>query len=194
MPGGWRRKASRERCLNLAKVKKLSASISSFRRIFPFPAFPLFSLPVTGRFGSLHADAHMRPPVVVKVDKLRNLTFCVLPFLETLRPDIDPLCLDGSVHPFRHGIVGETVVLRHADGDVVCPELAHIQVAAVLYAPVRMVNQPFGIVPARLCNGHPEGFQREEGAERGGKRPACYLVGMAVGHQMQAAVSPSVSM
>ena len=71
-----------------------------------------------------------------------------------------------------------------------CPELAHIQVAAVLYAPVRMVDQPFGIVPARLCDGRPEGFQREEGAERGGKRPACYLVGMAVGHQMQAAASP----
>ena len=53
-----------------------------------------------------------------------------------------------------------------------------------------MVNQPFEIVPARLCDGHPEGFQREEGAERGGKRPACYLVGMAVGHQMQAAASP----
>ena len=53
-----------------------------------------------------------------------------------------------------------------------------------------MVNQPFEIVPARLCDGHPEGFQREEGAERGGKRPACYLVGMAVGHQMQAAAFP----
>ena len=82
------------------------------------------------------------------------------------------------------------VVLRHADGDVGFPELAHIQVAAVLYAPVRMVDQPFGIVPTRLCDGRPEGFQREEGAERGGKRPACYLVGMAVGHQMQAAASP----
>ena len=61
------------------------------------------------------------------------------------------------------------VVLRHADGDVGFPELAHIQVAAVLYAPVRMVDQPFGIVPARLYDGRPEGFQREEGAEREGK-------------------------
>lgn len=142
-----------------------------------------------GRVGSLHADAHMRPTVVVKVDKLRNLTFRVLPVLETLRLDIDPLCLDGSVHPLRHGVVGGPVVLRHADSDAVFLEFAHIQVAAVLYAPVRVVDQSFEIVPARLCDGHPEGFQREEGTERGGKRPAYYLVGIAVGHQMQVAAS-----
>lgn len=142
-----------------------------------------------GCFGSLHTDAHMRPPVVVKVDKLRNLTFCVLPVLETLRLDIDPLGLDGSVHPLRHGVVGGPVVLRHADGDVVFLEFAHIQVAAVLYSPVRMVDQSFEIVPSRLCDGHPEGFQREEGTERGGKRPAYYFVRIAVGHQMQVAAS-----
>lgn len=41
----------------------------------------------------------------------------------------------------RHGIVRRLMVFRNADGDVMLPEHLHIDITAVLYAAVGMVDQ-----------------------------------------------------
>lgn len=41
----------------------------------------------------------------------------------------------------RHGIVRRLMVFRNADGDVMLPEHLHIDITAILYAAVGMVDQ-----------------------------------------------------
>ena len=83
---------------------------------------------------SLHSDAHMRPLRVVEVDY--------------------------SLGPFRNGILKGITALCHADAHATLFEFRDILVAAVLTAPVGVMNEHSrrSVVYRRQC--HPEGFQR----------------------------------
>lgn len=75
-------------------------------------------LPVRDR-GSLHADAHVRPAVVVDVDEFGNALPGFPKVFKTVLLDIDALCLYSSVYTLCNGVVSRLVVLRHAYADMV---------------------------------------------------------------------------
>lgn len=85
-------------------------------------------------------NAYVRTVPVVKADVSAD---------DTARPvhvakqslTVDTRCLNDAVDPSRHGIVRRLMVFRNADGDVMLPEHLHIDITAVLYAAVGMVDQ-----------------------------------------------------
>ena len=59
--------------------------------------------------GCLHADARVRPPVVVEGDERGYALPCVLNALEALLA-VDDLRLENAVHTLGYGIVGGLVL------------------------------------------------------------------------------------
>lgn len=90
-------------------------------------------------------NAYVRTVPVVKADVSAD---------DTARPvhvakqslTVDTRCLNDAVDPSRHGIVRRLMVFRNADGDVMLPEHLHIDITAVLYAAVGMVDQSLRLV------------------------------------------------
>ena len=61
------------------------------------------------------------------------------------------------------------------------------RVAVVLYASVRVVDEPSQLVGRSLRDGHPEGLQRVFRLQRLGQAPAHYLMQVGIRHQVQVA-------
>ena len=106
----------------------------------------------------LHSDAHMRPLRVVEVDYSLQDRLAFRP-----RGDchfVKPFYLQDAIGPFRNGILKGITALRHADAHATLSEFRDILVAAVLTAPVGVMNEHSrrSVVYRRQC--HPEGFQR----------------------------------
>lgn len=101
----------------------------------------------------------MRSVVIIEVNELFYPESCLCNALEAFLL-VDNLRLDGSVHTFRNCIVSRLVVLCHADAYVVLLELVYVDVAAVLHASVRVMDEPAQIVPACLGNCHLKGIER----------------------------------
>ena len=69
---------------------------------------------------------------------------------------VDNLSLENTVHTLCDGVVRRLVVLRHAYSYAILLQFVRIGVAAVLYAPVRVMDETFQLVSRGLRYGHLE--------------------------------------
>ena len=123
---------------------------------FPHPSL-LTSL-LMGYIRSLQPDAVVRAFAVIEVDKSSYMFLSLLICLKAPILAIHALSLDDTVHALCKGIVGGFVVLRHRDLYAILLQFLHIQVAAVLDATVRVVDESREITSTSLFYGHAEGF------------------------------------
>ena len=156
---------------------------------FVFPHFFLLSLFQMCHCWHLVSDAHVWAVVVVEMYEAFYDAVGVLEGVEARA--IDTLYLYYSVGALGDGVVRRVVVLRHGDGDVMLPEHLHVVVAAVLHAPVGVVDQSLKLLAAAhghgLADGHLQGLHRDGGLERAGQCPAHYLVRIGIGDEVQVA-------
>ena len=136
--------------------------------------------------GRLHADAGVRTGIVVEGNEGGYALQCVLVRLEALLA-VDDLRLEYAVHTLCYGVVSGLVVLRHANVDAILPEFVRIGVTALLYASVRVVDEPLQLISRSLRDGHPESLQRVLCLQRLRQAPAHDLVRVGVRHQIQIA-------
>ncbi len=92
-------------------------------------------------FWDLVADAHMRTMIVVEINEAVNLLLGILNVFKAMLLTIDMLSLDSAVYTLGNGIIGRLIVLRHANLDTIFLQFFNIQVAAVLYATVRVMDE-----------------------------------------------------
>ena len=138
--------------------------------------------------GSLHADAGVRAGVVVEGDEAGYALQCVLVRLEALLA-VDHLRLQDAVHTLGNGVVSGLVVLRHGDAYPVLLQFVRIGVTAVLYAPVRVMDESFQFICRSLRDGHPEGLQRVFRLKGPREAPANDLARVGIRHQVQVAAA-----
>ncbi len=130
----------------------------------------------------------MRACVVVEADEAGYALQRVVIRLEAFLA-VDDLGLENAVHTLCNGIVGGLVVLRHADPDAVPLQLVRIGIAAVLYASVGVVDEPFQLIGRRLRDGHPEGLQRVFRLQRIREAPTHDLVRVGIRDEVQVAAA-----
>ena len=111
---------------------------------------------------SLQSDAVVRALAVVEEDEALYLLQSLLIRLKTPVLTIYALTLDDAVHTLCKGIVGGFVVLRHRDLYAVLLQFLHIEVAAVLDAAVRVVDESGEVTSTCLFYGHAEGSESED--------------------------------
>ena len=111
----------------------------------------------------LQPDAVVRASAVVEEDEAPYLLQGLLIRLKTPVLPVYALVLDDAVHTLCKGVVGRLVVLCHGYLYAVLLQLLHIEVAAVLDAPVRVMDEPREVTSSSLLYGHAEGFEREDG-------------------------------
>ena len=102
---------------------------------------------------------------------------------------IDYLCLEDSIHTLCYGVVRGFVVLCHADPDAVSLQFVCIGIAAVLYAPIRVVDKMMQLIGRGLRDGHSESLERVLRLQCLRETPANDLVRVGVRHQMQIAAA-----
>ena len=127
-----------------------------------FPHLFLFTCLLMGVVRSLQSDAVVRALAIVKEDEALNLLQGLLIRLKTSVLTIYTLTLDDAVHTLCKGIVGGFVVLRHRDLYAMFLQFLHIEVAAVLDAAVRVVDESGEVTSSGLFDGHAEGFESED--------------------------------
>ena len=128
--------------------------------------------------------APVRPPVVVELDNAFQQSPCLLQAFGAFHP-VEPFLLDDAVHALGYGVVRGLVVLGHADAGVDGLQALHVLVAAVLHAPVGMVDQPLETHVSHLADAHVQGGHRVVGGQAVRKHPADDLVRVGIGQQMQ---------
>ena len=138
--------------------------------------------------GRLHADAGVRALVVVEADEGGDTLTCVLDGLEAPLA-VDDLCLQYTVHTLCNGVVSWLVVLRHGDSDTVLLQFVRIGIAAVLYAPVRVMDETLQFIGCSLFYGHLESFQRIFCLQCVREAPAYDLMRVGIRYQMQVAAA-----
>ena len=126
-----------------------------------FPHLFLLTSLLMGVVWSLQAYTIVWALAVVEENEALNLLQSLLIRLKTSVLTIYALILDDAVHALCKGIVGRFVVLRHRDLYAVFLQFLHIQVAAVLDATVRVVDESREVTSASLFYGHAEGFESE---------------------------------
>ena len=114
---------------------------------------------------SLQPDAVVRPSAIVEDNEALYLFQSLLIRLKTPFLTVYTLALDRAVHTLCNGIVGGFVVLCHRDLYVVLLQFLHIEVAAVLDAAIRVVDESGEVTSTGLSDGHAEGFEREDGSQ-----------------------------
>ena len=165
---------------------KRQGADSPRERPFRLPHDTLRTLLLMYLRGRLHADAGMWAGVVVECDKAGYTLQRVLIRLEASLA-VDDLGLEDAVHTFCDGIVRGLVVLRHRDPDAVLLQLVRIGVAAVLYAPVRVMDEPLEFIGCSLSYGHPKSLHRVFCLQCLRQAPAHDLVRVGVRNQVQVA-------
>ena len=98
---------------------------------------------------------------------------------------IKPFLLDDAIHALCYGIVRRLVVLRHADGGIDTLQMFYIQAAAVLYAAVRMMNQPLKPQIGDLFDAHIQGCHGIGGYKAVREDPSDDLMGKGISEQMK---------
>ena len=154
-----------------------------------FPHLFLFTGLLMHGIGRLQSDTVVRALAVVELYEGLYLLLSLLKRLKTPVLTIYALTLDDAVHALCKGVVGGLVVLRHRDLYLVFLQFLHIEVTAVLYAPVRMVNKFWKFTSASLFYGHAEGFEGEYGCQRVCQAPTHDLLRVGISHEMQVAAS-----
>ena len=138
--------------------------------------------------GGFHADAGMRPLLVVEADERADALPCVLQALEAALA-VDDLGLEDAVHTLGYGVVRGLVVLRHRDADAVPLQLVRIGITTVLYAPVGVVDEVPQLLGRCLRDGHSESLERVFRLQRLGEAPAHNLSRVGVRHEVQVAAA-----
>ena len=156
-----------------------------------FPHLFLFTCLLMGVVRSLQSDAVVRALAVVEEYEPLYLLQRLLVRVETPVLTICALTLDDAVHALCKGIVGGFVVLRHRDLYTMFLQFLHIEVAAVLDAAVRVVDESREVTFTSLFDGHAEGFECEDCCQRFCQAPADDLLRISIRHQMQVAASAS---
>ena len=146
-----------------------------------------------GDVGSLIANAHVRALAIVEQDEAPYLPQGLLVRLESSFLTIDALILGSFVHALRDGVVSGLVVLRHRYQYVVLLQFLDIEVAAVLHATVRVMDEPREVATASLSNGHAERLKREYGCQRFRQTPTDDLVRVSIRNEMQIA-APAIEL
>ena len=113
---------------------------------------------------SLQSDAVMWTLAIVEEDEAFYLLQSLLIRLKTSVLTIYALTLDDAVNAFCKGIVSGFVVLCHRDLYAMLLQFVHVEVAAVLDAAVRVVDESGEVTSSSLFYGHAEGFEREDGS------------------------------
>ena len=148
----------------------------------------LWSLLLVCLGGRLQADAEVRPLIIVEEYEALDAAIGILPALEAPLA-VDYLCLEGAVHALGNGVVSRLVVLRHADPDTIFLQFVRIGITAVLYASVRVVDEPLQFVGRSLRDGHSQRFQRIFRLQRIGQAPAYDLTRVGIRYQVQIATA-----
>jgi len=163
--------------------------------IFPinlrFPHLFLFTGLLMDSVGCLQSDAVVKALAVVEVDKSSYLLQSLLKRLKTSVLTVYALILDNAVHTLCKGVVGGLVVLRHRDLYAVLLQFLHVEVAAVLDAAVRVVDESREITSASLFDGHAESFESEDGCQGFCQAPANDFLRISISYEMQVAASAS---
>jgi len=131
---------------------------------------------------SLQSDAVVGTPAVVEEDEASYLLQSLLIRFKTPVLTIYALALDDAVHALCKGIVGGFVVLRHRYLYAMLLQFLHVEVAAVLDAAVRVVDESGEISSSGLLYGHAEGFEREDGCKGFRKTPTDNLLRIGIGY------------
>ena len=100
---------------------------------------------------------------------------------------VQPFCLQYPVGALRDGVLKRITALCHADAYAVLLELRYIRIAAVLAAPVGVMDKPLCRIFTYRRQGHFQGLQRIYGLQCRPYSPADYLVRVCVGNQRQVA-------
>ena len=106
---------------------------------FFFPYVPSWHLALVHIHRLLVSDTHVRAYVVVEFNHCSYLAYC-FPVVPEHGLVVDPLVFDDAVHPLGHGIVRGVVALCHGNAYMVLRQPAHVQLAGILHAPVRVVD------------------------------------------------------
>ena len=135
-------------------------------------------------------DTHVRPAVVVEADVSADDIPGMLDAVET-PSGIDCTYLDNPVNALCNSIVRRFVILRHGDGDAVCPEHSHILIATILYTTVGVMDQACKHLAAGHCDslvyGLAESLHRDGCTQCICEHPANDLAGIGIGDEMQIA-------
>ena len=119
-----------------------------------------------GGIWRLQSDAVVRTPAVIEEDEALYMLQSLPVGLETPFLPVDALALDNAVYALRNTIVGRLVVFRHRYQYAMFLKFLHIEVAAVLNAAVRVVDESREVTTAGLFYGHAESLEREDGCQR----------------------------
>ena len=156
---------------------------------FPHPF--LFTSLLMGIVWSLQSYTVVEALAVVEVDKSSYLVQRLLKRIKTPVLTIYALTLDDTVHALCKGVIGGFVVLRHRDLYAVLLQFLHIEVAAVLDAAVRVVDESGEVASTSLFYGHAEGFESEDGCQGFCQAPANDLLRISISYEMQVTASTS---
>ena len=140
---------------------------------------------------SLQSDTVVRPPAIVEDDESLYLFHCFLKRIKTPILAIYALVLDGAVHTLCKGVVGGLVVLGHRYLYTIFLQFFHIEIAAILDATVRVVNEPGKVTSTCLFNGHAEGFERKDRCKGFCQAPAHDFLRIGISYEMQVTASVS---
>ena len=126
----------------------------------------------------------MRPLIVVEINERRDALPGVVDVLEAMLT-VNDLRLESAVHTLCDGIVRGLVILGHRDAYTILLQFVRIGVTAVLYAPVRVMDESFQFIGRSLRDGHPESLERVFCLQCVGQAPAHDLTRISVSNQVQ---------
>lgn len=98
---------------------------------------------------------------------------------------VKPFLLDDAIHPFGYRIVRRPIVLCHADCGMNSLQMFDVLIAAVLYAPVGMMDQTLKTKMGDIPDAHIQGSHGIGGDQAVGECPPNDLMGKCVCQQMQ---------
>ncbi len=127
---------------------------------------------------SLHSDAHIGSLGVVEADDALKLGSAFLAGSDGHL--VQQFGIQDAVGALRDGVLKRVPALGHAYADAMALQFRHLGVAAVLTAPVRMLDEAPGRSVVYGRERHPKGLQRIYGLQGRTDRPADDLVRVCV--------------
>ena len=111
---------------------------------------------------SLQSDAVVGTSIVIEENEALNLFQSLLKRIKPSFLTIYAFTLDCAVHALCKGVVGGFIVLCHRYPYAMFLQFLHVEVAAVLDAAVRVMNESREVTSSGLFDGHAEGFESED--------------------------------
>lgn len=136
--------------------------------------------------GDFHSYAHMRSSCIIECYYATQQAPGIHDILGT-RHYIKPFRLQYAVYPLCDGIVGRLVILGHAYAGSQILEIVHILVAAILNAPVGVVDELGQLIVPGIIHGFTQCGKRMHCMQRFRELPAYDLMGIGISDQMKIA-------